>query len=640
MWNEHCTESQTGGHGCTGASASPTGCDPPGPEATGLRSFLRFARAVRARKGTFVGCLAGVWGLGLLYYALAPRVYEATAEVMIVASDRDDRLLVSDVVLREAARKLAEDGFVQFDGLAGNDAAALVRSRLTVRKPGGRPNILSLSYRSPTGEESAAALDYTVTAFVDYVALQERVRTIGHRDARNGVSPGKMLSVLLERKAGLERQMARQQADLFVELRRLGRLDETELDRLDGSADEPSGIRPAAAEVPSDEADGPRITGMKFKLNDLQRLAEFSKIVDDLADLVESDVDKSEKIEIIERPVVPAEPISPRRLSHVMILTTILGTGMGLVVVFLVEAFDDRFRSGGELRRTLGAPVLACIRGNATRPARTSQHAEIGPADLATGIEDLRIALDLSSDPVRRLVVSSVGRGDGTTSVAAGLAAAFARSGRRTLLVDADLTNHGLSARLGADHARGLASILSGREPLAHAAPAAIVSLDSEGCDFLPCGPEARLSAALFASDRFSELLDWIDGRYDWVVFDAPAAGEAADAAIIGNQVDGVLLVVRPELDRRPQATLAAENLGRFSCPLLGIVVHQLSPHSLWDLRGGFGSARPPRQRPDLDTAAESAPRSLPARLKTLVPGESTDDAADDSRGDTMRSAA
>ena len=165
------------------------------------------------------------------------------------------------------------------------------------------------------------------------------------------------------------------------------------------------------------------------------------------------------------------------------------------------------------------------------------------------------------------------------------MAVAFAQSGRKTLVIDADMRRPGLSNLLELRDDKGLSVILRSTDDLETVIPDNLRSTAVDGLDVISCGPRPINPAALLSSERFANLLAWAETRYEQIIVDAPPVLAVTDPLIIGRLVDGVVLVVRPDKDRRRMVIRATESLQNVSNNLLGIVVNHLSGSDA----GGYG---------------------------------------------------
>jgi capsular exopolysaccharide synthesis family protein len=298
------------------------------------------------------------------------------------------------------------------------------------------------------------------------------------------------------------------------------------------------------------------------------------------------------KTRIVSPPRVPTKPVSPR-LTTVALVCLSAGLGAALGLIYVIDTLDDRFRSPEDIRRQLGIPVLAMVR--ALEPT-----GEVGIRAVHTfanpnGVESeafrtLRTTLNLFEDSTQRIVASSTEPGDGKTTVMANLCVAFAQSGKRTLLIDADMRRPGMTTLLAFKGPRGLSTILRDVQPIAECAAQNVRPSGAPNLDVIPSGPRPMNPAELLASDRFSELLAWAETTYDQVVVDAPPALAVADPAIVGRLADGVLLVVRPERNKRRMVIRAAETFTGVGIPVLGVVANHISAGTGGDYYGyGYG---------------------------------------------------
>ncbi len=298
------------------------------------------------------------------------------------------------------------------------------------------------------------------------------------------------------------------------------------------------------------------------------------------------------RTKIVSQPKVARSPVSPRLLL-VALCALIGGMGTGLGMIYILDYFDDRFRSPDELRVQANLPVLALV---GELPANTgSGLASVQTFSEANGAETeafrtLRTALAFSSGPTTRLVVTSTEPGDGKTTVLANLAVAFAQSGKKTLLIDADMRRPGMTALMDLRGPRGLSTVLRSDESIVITAAANLFSTELEALDVMPAGPRPLNPAELLHGDRFSELLAWAETVYDQILIDAPPTLAVSDATIISRQVDGGLLVVRPDKNRRRMVIRAAESMAAVGATLIGAVINHITDKAGGDYYGyGYG---------------------------------------------------
>ncbi len=165
----------------------------------------------------------------------------------------------------------------------------------------------------------------------------------------------------------------------------------------------------------------------------------------------------------------------------------------------------------------------------------------------------------------RRLAVCGCNAGAGASSIALNLALMlWERSGRRILVVDADLRQSGLSAGVSGP---GFAEFAAGSDD------GVIVLHD--------VGPGVHLMAAGSAEEPLETLRKAVDrlallsGTHDLVIVDLPPVLEYPDAAILAPALDGFLLVLEAEETRRPVALEVRRRLEAAGARLIGAVLNK-----------------------------------------------------------------
>lgn len=181
---------------------------------------------------------------------------------------------------------------------------------------------------------------------------------------------------------------------------------------------------------------------------------------------------------------------------------------------------------------------------------------------------------------LRTLLVTSSVPGEGKTFVTANLAQAIVRQpDRRALIIDADLRCARLHLPLGAPTSPGLSDYLRGE-----ADEMSVIQHGQEGslC-FIAGGSEVTDPSELLSNGRLKKLLDRVTPVFDWVILDSPPCVPVADASILADLCDGVLLVVRAgstpsDVAERARQELQGKNV-------VGVVLNAV------DEAGMYGSA-------------------------------------------------
>ena len=253
-------------------------------------------------------------------------------------------------------------------------------------------------------------------------------------------------------------------------------------------------------------------------------------------------------------------PNVPLVLAECALLSLLCGVGMA----FLAESNDKSFRNFEEICGRLGLPVMACIPFVASNAAIRQKKAAGGTFDpmliahyqpksiAAESYRGVRTALYFSDggDGHKVLQFTSPAAGDGKSVLAANLAVSIAQSGKRTLLIDADLRKPQMHKIFSLSSSLGLTLVISGDVECADA----IQDSSIPNLSVLPGGPAAASPAELLTSPRLVELLHLFREQYDYVLLDSPPVLAVTDASVVAHHVDGVVLVVRTSRNCRPMA--------------------------------------------------------------------------------------
>jgi succinoglycan biosynthesis transport protein ExoP len=327
--------------------------------------------------------------------------------------------------------------------------------------------------------------------------------------------------------------------------------------------------------------------------------------------------------EIISNASLPTAPSSPTRKLDVGVALC-LGLCLGLGVAWLRDTLDDRVRGVNDLEAQAEVPVLGVLPAFRTKKSR--------PADRLVVVRDpdsrvteayrnlrtrlLQIAGWREADT---LLVTSPGREDKTT-VAANLSAALALSGRRVILVSADLRQGRVHELFGLDNSIGLTSLLTGEATLANA----LRDTEIKGLQLLSSGPAVPDPATLLQLPALFGVLGELRDRASLVVIDAPSVLSSADTGALVEVAKMVMVVGDARLSTRQQVRMAIDQLGHVRDRLIGCVLDNV---------GASRRLPPPRQA----SGTKSPQPVLLAAASGPTVNSAPDSATADMCGSTVR---
>ncbi len=280
-------------------------------------------------------------------------------------------------------------------------------------------------------------------------------------------------------------------------------------------------------------------------------------------------------VRILDRAETPELPVRPRAVRN-MLLAALLGAVLGVGLAFLLEMLDTSVTTREQIEERLGIPFLGII-PNIEAKDGVAPELTVFSAPASAAAECVRTIrtnlLFMSPDrPLRTILVTSSGPGEGKTTTAVALAETMAGGGSRVLLVDADMRRPRLHKVFGVNGNSGLSALILGDGSV----ESTIVRTAIPGVDVLPCGPIPPNPAELLHTEGFARLLQQFRDRYDRVIIDSPPAGVVADAVVMSTQVDGTLLVVKAGETSRDAAIRTTRALVDVNARVFGAVLNDL----------------------------------------------------------------
>lgn len=254
-------------------------------------------------------------------------------------------------------------------------------------------------------------------------------------------------------------------------------------------------------------------------------------------------------------------PIAPRTMVFVA-AGLCGGAAVCLFAILGIGMLNNKVKNKHDLSNHTTLPILAELPELSRRERRNKGlFIQDAHSTMAEGLHILRNNVDnFLPHPEGRghiILFTSSMPNEGKTLIAANLASTFAQTGRKVLLVDADLRKRSLSNDLGGKGRKGLTSYLLRRESdistLIHNLPQAVPAAKNEEtarkhdgrADILYAGPSVPHPITLLAQPLLGEMLRELSAQYDAIIVDAPPCGIMADTDILAAQCDITLYLVR-----------------------------------------------------------------------------------------------
>lgn len=311
-----------------------------------------------------------------------------------------------------------------------------------------------------------------------------------------------------------------------------------------------------------------------------QYRSTYSNLVSSYQQTLLAEAQSINNIVLSEPAVVPDAPVRPRPLTNAL-LAAVVGALIALGAAFLIEYLDDTVKTPDDVTRVADLSTLGAIArlkdASATRQLIAWLRTK---APESEAYRTLRTNIQFSSvdNPIRTLLVTSSSPGEGKSTTAANLAVVMAQTGQRVIVVDTDLRRPVLHKVFGIPNNTGLTTALLAGDQLA--IEGQLQSTEIANLHVLTSGPIPPNPSELLGSHRMGHLVKQLGSQADMVIFDSPPVLAVTDAAVLGRQVDGVLLVADAGATREQALANAASELKKTGANVLGVALNRLDVRS------------------------------------------------------------
>jgi exopolysaccharide transport family protein len=281
----------------------------------------------------------------------------------------------------------------------------------------------------------------------------------------------------------------------------------------------------------------------------------------------------------------PHTPSSPK-IALTLALAALCGLGLGVMSAVAREQLNRQIHTRAQLEELLGTSCLAVLpafseKKTALRKRRATQDSgafrqisEVAPfSATAEALRYIKVAIDLHPTGGKVIGLVSALPGEGKTTVATSFAAFVAKSGARTLLIDADLRNPAMTRALGYTNAPGLLNMVADKSDFDD-----LVITDTKyKFDFLPSSTRIKPSNSsdILNSPAIKDMLKAARNEYDYVLVDLPPVLPVVDVKAAAHLFDAFVLVVEWGSTSTDEIVKAVNSSPILSERLLGAVLNK-----------------------------------------------------------------
>jgi capsular exopolysaccharide synthesis family protein len=290
--------------------------------------------------------------------------------------------------------------------------------------------------------------------------------------------------------------------------------------------------------------------------------------------------------------VVPDQPVSPDPIRNGL-LTLGLGLLAGLVLVYLLDYFDDSWRSPEEVEQVSGLPIYGVIptfdsvkakpsknekkeksglfgfRRKASPKSQKEEQVDSFSSSLVTVLAPYSVPAEAYRTlrtnllyaqvdaPPKVIALTSPGSQEGKSTTCVNLGVVLAQAGKQTLILECDLRRPTIHKIFGLRNIKGLMNVILGEDSLKE-----ITQEPVPGLRVASLGPMPPNPAEILSSERFRELID------------TPPVEVVSDVAILSPQVDGILFTLDARNTQKGAVRRSVKSLETVGARIIGTVTN------------------------------------------------------------------
>ncbi|MCF7822806.1 MAG: polysaccharide biosynthesis tyrosine autokinase [Candidatus Marinimicrobia bacterium] len=299
------------------------------------------------------------------------------------------------------------------------------------------------------------------------------------------------------------------------------------------------------------------------------------------------------QVRIIDKAIIPVSRSKPK-IKMNLILGLLLGMASGVGLAALREYLDNTVKTVEDIEK-LHQHVLGIIpalhedskdkKKKITsipwqREVQTIKRTIITKEDPKSPISEayrsLRTSILYSSPdkPIKSMIISSPGPGEGKTTTTSNLAITFANMGKKTLLIDADLRHPVLHHVFDLEKSPGLTDYLTSAT---NDFSTLVKATEIKNLFVCTSGINPPNPSELLGSKKMSELIDSLEKDWDIILLDSPPMVAVTDATIVSREIDAMILVVHSGKTDKHSFQRTVNSLKTINVPLVGVVLNSVT---------------------------------------------------------------
>jgi tyrosine-protein kinase Etk/Wzc len=295
-------------------------------------------------------------------------------------------------------------------------------------------------------------------------------------------------------------------------------------------------------------------------------------------------------VRVVDRAIEQTRPIRPRKVRS-MALAIMFGLILGVAVAAGRDYMDETVHSREDLTRVTSLPVLAMIprikgagngNGGLLRKRQPHESRLITRNDAGSPVSEAYRAFRTNitflniEKPAQLLVLTSPGPAEGKSTTVVNLAITLTQQNTKVLVVDCDLRRGIIHKIFGEKSPKpGLTNVLLKESALKDAVRTVSIG-QGQSLHILPTGTLPPNPSELLGSKHMRALMLELRKHFDMILLDSPPLNLVTDAAVLGAEADGAIVIARAGATERSALRYAMDQLRAVRAHVSGTVLNDL----------------------------------------------------------------
>jgi tyrosine-protein kinase Etk/Wzc len=284
---------------------------------------------------------------------------------------------------------------------------------------------------------------------------------------------------------------------------------------------------------------------------------------------------------------IPTIPSKPNRWN-IVLYGFLVGLSLALGYAFIRNYFDDTVKTPEDIE-SRNINVLSWIpsiealgAGKGKNEFEFIMHQKPNSV-AAEAFKTLRSRVQFSKvdkESLKTILITSPAPGEGKTMIATNLAASFAQSNAKTLVLDCDFRKPRVHSFFKGKRSPGVIDYIFGNATM----DKIVYPTEMENLFYIPCGQIPPNPAEILQSDKMISLIAELKTVYDYIIVDSPPIIAVTDAEILARVCDATILVVSSEQTKTDMMVRVVNSLSVENVGFIGVVLNK------FDFQAGYGS--------------------------------------------------